>query len=488
PAQAPTGSDSFGVYYDVPIKTSDLGLNFILHNADGSQKNCNDDRYFPFPADIATAGADIWALQDDCTIYTSQPTIKVGDVTRAKAHFVSRDTIAFPGGNATSNYALHYSANGGISSGLDGVIGGTSIALTVDPAGLSAATKAKFPHLANALALKISAADQSKVSAILKGQIVVSRSEGGALKDATALQIAGVLDDLYTYKGQLGAITETFVPFPLGDGQGDDIAQYTKEITTGVNAFNAQRFRLWAPTAQAVSVRVYDDATTATPARVIPMQFNNANGVWYAGGDDRWVNSKYYVYEVKVFVRGTGKVETNVVTDPYSLGLSAGSRRSMIVDLGSRATKPREWKEGFFGDRPWLRAPEDIVLYELHLRDFSASDATVPAADRGKFRAFTHKKSDGMRHLKALQEAGLTHVHLLPVFDVSSIPESGCAIPAVPAAAADSQAQQTAIAPARDTDCFNWGYDPQHFGVPEGSYASTANGVARIVEFREMVS
>ncbi|MGL5004694.1 MAG: pullulanase-associated domain-containing protein, partial [Casimicrobium sp.] len=63
PAQPPTGTDSFGVYYDVPIKTSDSGLNFILHNADGSQKNCNDDRYFPFPVDIATAGADIWALQ-----------------------------------------------------------------------------------------------------------------------------------------------------------------------------------------------------------------------------------------------------------------------------------------------------------------------------------------------------------------------------------------------------------------------------------------
>lgn len=487
PAQSPNGTDAFGVYYDVPIKTSDSGLNFILHSADGSQKNCNDDRYFPFPANIATVGADIWALENDCTIYTTQPAIKVGDVTRAKAHFVSRDTIAFPGGNASSTYALHYAANGGIASGLEGVTGGTSIALTVDPAGLSAATKAKFPHLANALALKVSAADQSKVGAILKGQIVVSRSEARALKDATAVQIPGALDDLYDYKGQLGALTDTFMPFPFGDGLGDDLAQYTKELLTGVNAFNAQRFRLWAPTAQAVSVRVYDDATTATPARTIPMQFNSANGVWYAGGDDRWVNSKYYVYEVKVFVRGTGKVETNVVTDPYSLGLSTGSTRSLVVNLDSRATKPSGWKDGLFGDRPSLRAPEDIVLYELHPRDFSANDATVPAADRGKFRAFTHKKSDGMRHLKALQDAGLTHVHLLPVFDVSSIPETGCVTPAVPAAAPDSQAQQAAIAPVRDQDCFNWSYDPQHYGVPEGSYASTPTGTARIVEFREMV-
>jgi pullulanase len=487
PAQSSNGSDTFGVFYDVPIKTTDSGLNFILHDANGNQKNCNDDRYFPFPADIATAGAEIWALQDDCTIYTTLPTIKVGDVSRAKAHFVTRDTIAFPGGNATSTYALHYSLNGGIASEQSGIVGGTSIALTVDNAGLSAATKAKFPHLANALALKISAADQSKVATILKGQIVVSRSEAGTLKDATSLQIPGALDDLFNYKGQLGAVTSTFMPFPFGDGLGDDIEQYAKELFTGVNGFNAQRFRLWAPTAQAVSVRVYDDATTVTPARTIPMQFNAANGVWYAGGDDRWVNSKYYLYEVKVFVRGTSKVETNVVTDPYSLGLAANGTRSLIVNLDSRSTKPRDWNDGFFGGRPYLRAPEDIALYELHLRDFSASDATVPTADRGKYRAFTYKNSNGMRHLKALQDAGLTHIHLLPVFDSSSLNETGCVSPAVAAAAPDSPSQQAAIAPVRDQDCFNWGYDPFHYAAPEGSYASNAAGTTRIAEFREMV-
>ncbi len=492
PAQSSSGADSFGVFYDVPIKTTDSGLNFILHDANGNQKNCNDDRYFPFPADIATAGADIWALQDDCTIYTTQPTIKVGDVSRAKAHFVSRDTIAFPGGgnSNTSSYALHYAANGGITSEQSGISGGTSIPLTVDPAGLSATTKTKFPHLANALALKISVADQAKVATILKGQIVLSRNEGGVLKDATGLQVPGVLDDLFNYKGQLGAVTNTFMPYPFGDGLGDDIAQFTKELLTsagnGSGNGNAVRFRLWAPTAQAVSVRVFDDATS-TLARTIPMQFNSSNGVWYAPGEERWVNSKYYLYEVKVFVRGTGKVETNVVTDPYSLGLAANSARSLIVDLDQKSTRPRDWESGLRDGRPSLRAPEDIALYELHLRDFSASDTTVPAADRGKYRAFTYKNSNGMRHLKALQDAGLTHIHLLPVFDSSSLPEAGCVSPTVSAAAPDSQAQQAAIAPTRDQDCFNWGYDPFHYGVPEGSYASNATGTTRIVEFREMV-
>jgi pullulanase len=488
PAQAPNGSDAFGVYYDVPIKLTDAGLNFILHNADGSQKNCNDDRYFPFPADIATAGADIWALQDDCTIYTAQPVIKVGDVTRAKAHFVTRDTIAWPGGLATSTYALYAATAGGITTEVSGVIGGgTPVALTVEAAGLPAAVTAKFPHLAGALALKVGAADRAKVAAMLKGQVIIARSESGALKDATALQIPGVLDDLYNYRGQLGAVTSTFMPYPFGDGLGDDLEQYTKELFTGVNAFNALRFRLWAPTAQSVAVRVYDDAGAPAPSRTIPMQFNAANGVWYAGGDDRWVNAKYYRYEVKVFVRGTGKVETNIVTDPYSLSLAANGAKSLIVDLDSSAVKPKGWGWGFLADRPSLRAPEDIVLYELHLRDFSASDGSVPAADRGKYRAFTHKNSAGMKHLKALQDAGLTHIHLLPVNDSSSLPETGCATPAVPAAAPDSQSQQAAIFPVRDQDCFNWAYDPVHYAAPEGSYASTPNGIARVLEFREMV-
>ena len=183
-------------------------------------------------------------------------------------------------------------------------------------------------------------------------------------------------------------------------------------------------------------------------------------------------------------MRSTGNVETNVVADPYSLGAAAGNGRSLIADLEDDRTKPRRWDDQ---DRPRLAGPQDIVLYELHIRDFSASDATVSAADRGKFRAFTYAGSDGMQHLRALQEAGLTHIHLLPSFEMASVPDSGCTNPVVPVAAPDSTDQQTAVGLTRDQDCFNWGYDPVLYTVPDGSYASDPNGVARIVEFREMV-
>jgi len=98
------------------------------------------------------------------------------------------------------------------------------------------------------------------------------------------------------------------------------------------------------------------------------MRFNPRTGVWRASGNAAWVNAKYYAYEVQVFVRSTGNVETNIVADPYSLGAAAGSGRSLIVDLDDNRTKPRHWDDH---DRPPLAGPQDIVLYELHVRDFS---------------------------------------------------------------------------------------------------------------------
>ena len=78
----------------------------------------------------------------------------------------------------------------------------------------------------------------------------------------------------------------------------------------------------------------------------------------------------------QVFVRGTNKVETNIVTDPYSVSLARNSTRSHLVSLDDQDLQPRGWRTLA---KPRLAAPEDIVLYELHVRDFSATDATVPA-------------------------------------------------------------------------------------------------------------
>ena len=208
-------------------------------------------------------------------------------------------------------------------------------------------------------------------------------------------------------------------------------------------------------------------------------------GTWSATGDAAWTG-KYYLYEVEVFVHGTGQVEHNLVTDPYSIALATNSKRSLIVNLNDAGLKPPGWDDQV---KPPLAAPEDIVLYELHVRDFSVNDPTVPPADRGTFDAFTHANANGMKHLRALRAAGLTHVHLLPVFDCATINENaaGSVEPDVPNAAPDSPEQQAAVMATADQDGFNWCYDPYHYGVPEGGYSTNPDGVARIVEFRAMV-
>ena len=154
-------------------------------------------------------------------------------------------------------------------------------------------------------------------------------------------------------------------------------------------------------------------------------------GVWSVThtGDGE---GRYYRYAVEVFVRGVGLVR-NLVTDPYSISLDADSQHSYIADLGAPALKPEGWDRH---QAPRSAASqEDMTIYELHVRDFSISDPTVPADHRGKYLAFTDADSAGMQHLQELATAGLTDIHLLPVFDLASIPELGCVTPVIPDAA-----------------------------------------------------
>ncbi|HYK01587.1 MAG TPA: pullulanase-type alpha-1,6-glucosidase [Thermoanaerobaculia bacterium] len=375
-----------------------------------------------------------------------------GNLAKAQAYWLTGDTIAW-NVPSTSTVTLHASATGELSLSAGDVQGGTSITLTYDSAGLPADIATKFPHLAGFSAFKLpEAADAGE---LLKGQLAVSAKLGDELVDATSLQIAGALDDLYTYEGALGITWSSGVP----------------------------TIKLWAPTARSVTLRLFADSTTAA---FTSHAMTSANGVWTVSGNASW-NGKFYLYDVEVFTRATNTVVHNVVTDPYSVSLARNSARSHIVDLGATALKPAGWDALV---KPKLDAPEDITLYELHVRDFSASDETVPAVQRGTFKAFTQSASNGMQHLTSLAAAGLTHVHLLPAFDIATVNEdksqwqSPGDLSSYPP---DSEEQQAAIEPIRDLDGFNWGYDPWHYTVPEGSYSTDADGAARVVEFREMV-
>jgi pullulanase/glycogen debranching enzyme len=458
-----TQSDSFGGYVDIPVNTTKSAIWFLVTDGSGN-KNCGSDQSAAFNSNIATAGQEVWMLEGDCTVYASQPAVSYGNLNSASAHWLNATTLAWPGAPVTgASYKLYYAANGGLGSNVDGVTGADgSIALTSASA-LPSALQQKYPHLASATALTMSSADAATIAAKASSQFAIAQFDAaGKLVLVTSLQMSGMLDSVF--------------------------AGAAANATLGVSfeRNGAPTFRMWAPTAKSVSLNLYPDASSASTV-TRAMTRNAASGVWsYTAPDASWVNRYYYTYNVQVLSRWAGNtVVSNTVTDPYSFSLNANSQRSFVANLDSRALKPDGWDHHRV---PRLDYPTDIALYELHIRDFSISDTTVPAAHRGKYLAFTDQRSNGMRHLRDMQQAGLTHVHLLPTFDIASINETGCTTPAVPNAAANAPDQQAAVEATRGTDCFNWGYDPVHYTAPEGSYSSNANdGAVRVREFRAMV-
>lgn len=332
--------------------------------------------------------------------------------------------------------------------------------LSFDPAGPGEAIRQKYPHLKNYAAYHLPLAMQSKAQEMLKSSLIVAlRDADGRLTDSTGLQIAGVLDDIYPYDGPLGITFEDRTP----------------------------TLRVWAPTAGAVKLHLCSSPDD-TDELVLPMTNDPLTGVWSITGHTNWYG-RYYRYGVEVYVPASRKIEYNLVTDPYSISLSTNSRFSQIMDLSDPALQPAGWGELRI---PPIAAPEDMVIYELHVRDFSMSDETVPRELRGTYRAFTLPHSYGMRHLRALAAAGLTHLHLLPVFDFSTVDDNRSAWKSVDMAvlralSPDSEWQAHAVDTIKNVDGYNWGYDPYHFMVPEGSYSTDPQGPARIREFREMV-
>ncbi|MCK9792458.1 pullulanase-type alpha-1,6-glucosidase [Isoptericola sp. 4D.3] len=310
--------------------------------------------------------------------------------------------------------------------------------------------------------------DRAAVEKLLTGQLLVTRASGDGLAAATGVQVPGVLDDLYS--------------------------TLASKRTFGAQAHPNGRwasFALWAPTAQDVDLLVWPEGRDLAED---PERFDTRrerDGSWTLDGrtaDRRlgWDGARYR-YSVRVYVPGTGNVETNVVTDPYAHGLTLDSTHSVVVDLDDRRWQPKVWRTT---RQPVVERAVDQTIYELHVRDFSISDETVPADRRGTYLAFSERRSDGMTHLRELADAGLTTVHLLPTFDIATIPEDRAdqaSTGDLSGFAPDSSEQQAAVAEVAAGDGFNWGYDPFHFSVPEGSYAVRADGGARVAEFRTMV-
>ena len=377
------------------------------------------------------------------------------------AHWVTRDLIAWdlPDEREGFSYRLYWAAEGGLTND-DGIItGGSSFPLELVSSGLPASVRREFPHLATYEVLRVPASVRSRIQAILTGQIAVAAFDAnGGLVSTTGVQLPGVLDDVYS-----GAQKRSLGP-TWRQGQ--------------------PTLAVWAPTAKSVTLLL--DQAGATPERRVAMR-RDADGVWSVRGGSAWRNA-HYLYEVEVYAPTTGTVVVNRVTDPYSVALTTNSQRSVLANLNDPALKPAGWNQL---TKPVLPKPEYSSIYELHVRDFSITDETVPAAHRGTYLAFTEQESDGMRHLRQLARSGLNTVHLLPVNDIATIEERrseqqepACDLAALPP---DSEQQQECVAAVAERDGFNWGYDPLHYTTPEGSYATNPEGTPRTREFRRMV-
>lgn len=218
-------------------------------------------------------------------------------------------------------------------------------------------------------------------------------------------------------------------------------AIYKKESTT---------FNVWAPNKEQIDVAVYADARHLH--RTLHKMEKCADGTFTATVDGD-LHGQFYTYIIDCEVE---------VTDPYCVSANANGIRSAIVDLSR--THPEGWENH---PRPKLKSHTDAILYELHVRDFTG-DISSGAKYKGKFLGLTESGtsyedvSTGLDHLVDL---GITHVHLLPVYDFLSVDET-----------------------SDHEDNYNWGYDPEHFNAPEGSFATNPHDpVSRIKELKQAI-
>ncbi|MGW5690033.1 pullulanase-type alpha-1,6-glucosidase [Streptomyces asiaticus] len=330
--------------------------------------------------------------------------------------------------------------------------GGT---LRLAPAALTDAQKAAYPHLADRPAYRLDPRDRDKAATALRGPLTAvqrAADDRDHVLRRTGVQISGVLDDLYAERARRARLGPVF---------------HGGRPTLSV----------WAPTAQNVSLDL--------DGRTVAMRRDPGSGVWSVTGSPDW-RDKPYRYRVRVWAPSVGKTVTNEVTDPYSTALTADSARSLVTDLADPRLAPAGWASL---KKPKAVPLRDARIQELQIRDFSIADRT--SAHPGQYLAFTDRGSDGMRHLTRLARSGTSYVHLLPAFDFGTVPERrsdqarpGCELAALPA---DSDQQQKCVAGTAGRDGYNWGYDPLHYTVPEGSYASDPDGPARTREFRQMV-
>jgi len=484
---AKTGDDpNYGAYWVVNLKAGFSGtdcLNYIMHKGDNKAPNDADQQ-----GDLS-GDRMVWLLDGINEIYT-EPTLFPSGVliNNTAAHWTAVDTVFWDVAASSVAKVRVYSSDVD-DLGFDGETGISGDNFIEFMPSSNSANALGMPRYSTLDTFEASSVDSAKAKEMLKGKLLaIAYNSADEVLAATYVQTPRVLDALYT----------------AGNNDADEadlgLTYTASDITASV----------WAPTAQQVSLKIYNSAKELQSTETMVVDSNT--GIWSfttAISNDRM----FYRYELTVYHYQNQQFETLWSTDPYSVSLSTNGEYSQFVNLMDADLKPANWDTH---TAPTIAKAEDAVIYEGHIRNFSIRDESTSAANRGKYLAFTEENSVPVQHLKSLAAAGVTHFHLLPSNDIASIGEdentrvnltdtvadlcaansnapvcgvedNAATLMSVMASYDPTSSEAQALAQSlRGLDSYNWGYDPKHFNTPEGSYSSNADGVSRILEMRAM--
>lgn len=511
----PTDKNEYGPYWKLEINDYSVpGCMNIIVRDENLNKLYDGDQKISWTADdhsvtLSNKQAESYASTEEA--YNDKFSASFNPENDASAHWLAKNILVWK--NA-ENYHVRLQFDPEPIEVSDNILTGKFINLTATT--LSNELKAAHPNLADFKAFEIPAdakLDNTQIKQLLKGEALLVALDGNnEVQAQTRIQTAGVIDDLY--------VTSALLKTELG----------AKVSDSGVT------FKVWAPTAKEVKVHIWSEAGLGTwNDNGGDMTEDPATGVWSYNADGLTADGNAaYKYELKVYHPATRNIETTWVTDPYSLSILWDNAEnpnvsSAVVNLNRDEAKPAGWDTV---TAPHSQATEaDIsamLITESHIRDLTVgTDKGVSAEYQGKYKGLTELNSNVGKHLKDLSVAGVTHIEFLPLYDIASINEgdvfanktldvtlagaefclranvdstegvnvcnSNYQVYDLLAEAAandtkDDKKVDTFLSKyVKDKDSFNWGYDPWHYQVPEGSYATDiSNPYTRIKELREM--
>lgn len=317
-------------------------------------------------------------------------------------------------------------------------------------------------------------ADRNIITAIIEGKIPQEQEYQLKILDGNGeeVEVSGRVQAASRYTFQLaepintnqmyavsymGKLTTVIMPYPYSTAAFEAAYTYAGDDLGATWSAEETIFKVWAPTAKEVTLNLYktgeDGAEDLLESEAMSLL---EQGVWYLKKAGDW-NGVYYTYTV---LHDSKLIETG---DPYAKSTGANGKRAMILNMES--TNPEGWDKDENPNKAC--GITDAVIYELHVRDFTI-DEDSGVKNKGKYLGLTEYGSENSAGeytgLTYLQRLGVTHVHIMPMYDFGSVDELS------------------------DKEQYNWGYDPVNFNVPEGSYATDAmDGSVRVREVKEMV-